>query len=123
MPEPAPPRRSFQFRLRTLLIGVTLLAIVCGYLAWQRKVQLAEAMALSRIHSLGGFALFASPPNYSSPLTIYLPVDTTQEDRNLIHKAYPNVDTWAFRGHLFGTDGRLQLQNVEVFRFAGESDR
>jgi hypothetical protein len=28
----------FQFRLRTLLIGVTLLAVPCGYVAWQAKI-------------------------------------------------------------------------------------
>ncbi len=28
---PPTPRRRFQFRLRTLLIGVTLLAVVCAY--------------------------------------------------------------------------------------------
>jgi hypothetical protein len=31
------PRRRFQFRLRTLMIGVTLLAIPCGYVGWQLK--------------------------------------------------------------------------------------
>jgi hypothetical protein len=40
------PRRRFQFRLRTLLIGVTLLAGVCGYVAWQAKtVQERKAVA------------------------------------------------------------------------------
>ena len=29
MADPAPPRRRFQFRLRTLMIGVTLLAVPC----------------------------------------------------------------------------------------------
>ena len=33
--EPKCKRRRFQFRLRTLLIGVTLLAMLCG---WQAKV-------------------------------------------------------------------------------------
>jgi hypothetical protein len=30
-PDQPPPRRRFQFRLRTLMIGITLLAVVCGY--------------------------------------------------------------------------------------------
>jgi hypothetical protein len=38
------PRR-FQFRLRTLMIGVTLLAIPCGYLGWQKKI-VADRWAL-----------------------------------------------------------------------------
>ena len=29
MPDQPPPRRRFQFRLRTLMIGVTLLAVAC----------------------------------------------------------------------------------------------
>jgi hypothetical protein len=33
MPDQPSPRRRFQFRLRTLLIGVTLLAVICGYVA------------------------------------------------------------------------------------------
>jgi hypothetical protein len=32
------PRRRFQFRLRTLMIGVTLLAVVCGYVGRQAEI-------------------------------------------------------------------------------------
>ena len=35
---PATPRRRFQFRLRTMLIGVTLLAVFCGYVARQAEI-------------------------------------------------------------------------------------
>ena len=40
MSELARPRlRWFQFRLRTLLIGVTLFALIpCGYVGWQAKI-------------------------------------------------------------------------------------
>jgi hypothetical protein len=38
MAEPAPPRYRFQFRLRTLLIGVTLLTMPCAYVGWQAKI-------------------------------------------------------------------------------------
>jgi hypothetical protein len=31
-------RRCFQFRLRTLMIVVTLIAAVCGYVGWQAKI-------------------------------------------------------------------------------------
>ena len=32
-------RRRFQFRLRTLMIGVTLFALIpCGYVGWQAKI-------------------------------------------------------------------------------------
>jgi hypothetical protein len=35
---PKRKRRWFQFSLRTLLIGVTLLAVVCGYVGWEAKI-------------------------------------------------------------------------------------
>jgi hypothetical protein len=47
------PRRRFQFRLRTLLIGVTLLAGVCGYVGWQAKIvreRHAIAREVSQLH-------------------------------------------------------------------------
>jgi hypothetical protein len=35
----SPPRRRFQFRLRTLMIGVMLFALIpCGYVGWQAKI-------------------------------------------------------------------------------------
>ena len=37
--EPKRKRRRFQFRLRTLMIGVTLFALIpCGYVGWQAKI-------------------------------------------------------------------------------------
>lgn len=38
MPDQPSHRRRFQFRLRTLMIGVTLLAVPCGYFGWQAKI-------------------------------------------------------------------------------------
>jgi hypothetical protein len=32
------PRRRFQFRLRTLMIVVTLIAVPCAYVGWQAKI-------------------------------------------------------------------------------------
>jgi hypothetical protein len=37
MTDPA-PRRRFQFRLRTLMIGVALLAVPCAYVGWQVRI-------------------------------------------------------------------------------------
>src|SRR5689334_62972 len=45
------PRRRFQFRLRTLMIAVTVFCVVCGWLlsqaaiVWQRKAMLRDAPA------------------------------------------------------------------------------
>jgi hypothetical protein len=36
--QPKRNRRHFQFSLRTLLIGVTLLAVPCAYVGWQAKI-------------------------------------------------------------------------------------
>jgi hypothetical protein len=38
MQDQFPFRRRFQFRLRTLMIVVTLLAVACAYVAWQSKI-------------------------------------------------------------------------------------
>jgi hypothetical protein len=38
MTDPSPPRRPFQFRLRTLMVAVTMLAVSCAYLGWQAKI-------------------------------------------------------------------------------------
>ena len=40
-PNAEPPKRKrrwFRFSLRTLMIGVTLLAVACGYVGWQKKI-------------------------------------------------------------------------------------
>jgi hypothetical protein len=50
------PRRRIQFRLRTLLIVVTLFALIpCGYVGWQAKI-VRERKAWYAAHPGGGFA-------------------------------------------------------------------
>jgi hypothetical protein len=39
----------FQFRLRTLLIGVTLLAVASAYVGWQMKIVRARRAELNRV--------------------------------------------------------------------------
>ena len=46
---PKRKRRWFQFRLRTLMIGVTLLAIPCGYVGWQAKIVRERRAELNRV--------------------------------------------------------------------------
>jgi hypothetical protein len=48
------PRRRFQFRLRTLMIVVTLLAIPCGYVGWQVKIVKQRNEMLSILTTNGG---------------------------------------------------------------------
>jgi hypothetical protein len=54
MPDQPSPRRRFQFRLRTLLIGVTLLAIPCAYVGWQAKIVRARQAMAKRLSARGG---------------------------------------------------------------------
>jgi hypothetical protein len=46
--------RRFQFRLRTLMIVVTLLAIPCGYVGWQAKIVRERKSVLAEIEGVGG---------------------------------------------------------------------
>jgi hypothetical protein len=39
--------RRFQFRLRTLLIVVTLLGVACAYVGWQAKIVRQRAVMLN----------------------------------------------------------------------------
>jgi hypothetical protein len=55
------PRRRFQFSLRTLLIGVTLFAIPCGYVGWQAKIVRDRKAIRERMKS---GALFFGPNDY-----------------------------------------------------------
>jgi hypothetical protein len=48
------PRRHFQFRLRTLMIGATLLAALCGYVSWQAKIVHERKLVLDWIGAHNG---------------------------------------------------------------------
>ena len=61
-------RRWFQFSLRTLLIGVTLVAVPCAYVGWQAKIvserkTMREWMALN-----GGWVVTDTRPDKQPPL-------------------------------------------------------
>ena len=46
------PRRRFQFRLRTLMIAVTLLAVPCAYVGWQAKIVRERRELLDKLFAL-----------------------------------------------------------------------
>src|SRR5690348_1919362 len=48
MPDQPSSRRRFQFRLRTLMIVVTLLAVACAYIGWQAKIVRERRIELER---------------------------------------------------------------------------
>jgi hypothetical protein len=59
-PQSAPPGRPFhldlrfQFRLRTLMIVITLLAPLFAYIAWQARIVCERRAMVAEIESLGG---------------------------------------------------------------------
>ena len=56
MPDQPPPRRRFQFRLRTLLIVVTVFAMPLGYVEWEAKIVRASFAMRDEINRMGGDA-------------------------------------------------------------------
>jgi hypothetical protein len=54
------PRRRFQFRLRTLMIGVTLFALPCAYVGWQVKIVKERSAMRQRLLAEGAIL---EPPN------------------------------------------------------------
>jgi hypothetical protein len=48
MPDQPSPRRRFQFRLRTLMIAVAVVAIPCAYVGWQMKIVRTRRAELNR---------------------------------------------------------------------------
>jgi hypothetical protein len=101
------PRRRFQFRLRTLMIAVTLLAIPCGYLGWQAKIVRDRRAMIDRVVSIdNGFRMKIdfrmTEPAVSVPWIrrllgdeaidyIDLPLDTEIEERQRIRAAFPEA--------------------------------
>ena len=56
-PKAEPPklkRRWYQFSLRALMIVVTLVAAVCGYVGWQATIVRERDAMLARIEKEGG---------------------------------------------------------------------
>ena len=56
-PKAEPPKRKrrwFQFSLRSLMIGVTLLAVPCAYVGWQAKIVRERRAMLGTIDAVGG---------------------------------------------------------------------
>ena len=102
-------RRWFQFRLRTLMIGVTLLAVACGYVGWQAKIVRERTAWLSTIRDRGGnvvtvqmvglyFKLRERISSFREWLGdtaiqgMQLPTDTKADDVDRIKSAFPESD-------------------------------
>jgi hypothetical protein len=113
------PRRRFQFSLRTLLIGVTLLAVPCAYVGWQESTVRERWAMRQRIKEVDNGSVSISVDRVvvvlqeSGPQSknesaisipwirrllgdeaieqITLPTGTDREERRLIHKAIPEA--------------------------------
>jgi hypothetical protein len=112
-PKADPPKRKrrwFQFSLRTLMIGVTLLAVVCGYVGWQAKiVRQRRAMGVEINNMQGPGALMAADKTFypdctvpwvrsllgDEPVsTIELPSTVSTEYRDHIRALFPEARLW-----------------------------
>jgi hypothetical protein len=105
-----PPRRRFQFRLRTLLIVVTLLAVPCALVHFKRsedqRREAAKAAALERIKQLGGSVAWLLDAE-NGPELIVLPRSTIVKDRQAIQSAFPGVPLFPMKsdgGTIFDLD-------------------
>jgi hypothetical protein len=58
---PATARRRFQFSLRTLMIGVTLVAVPMGYVGWQMKVIRERREAAATYQTIRGHESTVGP--------------------------------------------------------------
>ena len=95
----------FQFRLRTLMIVVTLLAVLMGYVGGQAKVVRERAAMLSTIRDRGGYVVEASTVPFLKPWAritsfrewlgdiaiqgIQLPTETKEDEVDRIKIAFP----------------------------------
>src|SRR5580693_1740940 len=96
------PSPRFQFRLRTLLIVVTVVAVACGYFAHEARIVSQRKAVLAEIEHVAGakcmLALY--PPNRPSwvrcllgdvqtNVAFLMPANTTPEMMHRIEEAFP----------------------------------
>jgi hypothetical protein len=109
-------RSRFQFRLRTLFIAVTLLAVICAYFSWREKVAKERDAALKLVELVGGLA--NPDPTDPSRYVIVLPSNINIDERRSIQAAFPDADVWACRTALpwLGSDNGRDSEK-QWFRF------
>jgi hypothetical protein len=107
----APPKRKhrwFQFSLRTLLIGVTLLAIPLGYVGWQAKIVRHRRELIRQVVAAGSYVGFDFALELEDsipwlrrilgdePIRLFGLLGATGEKREEISAAFPeaNVQRW-----------------------------
>jgi hypothetical protein len=106
------PRRRFQFRLRTLMIGVTLFCVFAGYIASQANIVRARSAMRDEINHSGGVVrvLIANEDNADHVVPwirtlirdravsfIGLPIAVGIEYRDRVHALFPEAEIFAMR--------------------------
>jgi hypothetical protein len=79
----------FQFRLRTLLIGVALFAVPCAYIGWQKKIVLERKEMLAQITAGGGSVMLVP----STAGVIFYPI-VNRNGTPVRYQAIPTVRRW-----------------------------
>jgi hypothetical protein len=106
-PKADPPKRKrrwFQFSLRTLMIGVALLAVPCGYLEWQAKI-VRERRAFCNSH-IGLYDFYDTSPRHRLPwlrkilgddvyCVVALPIESPKAERALVAEVFPEAEILA----------------------------
>ena len=93
-----PLRRWYQFGLRTLLIGVGLLAVPCAYVGWQANIVRERKSMLKGPGVYGEWRLapdvswirkLLGDTGYSG---VFVPLDTTTDELERFKIAFPEAD-------------------------------
>jgi hypothetical protein len=121
------PERPFQFRLRTLIIAVTLLAVACACVhftsqaAQQRAAQ--QAAALERVKELGGKPIWFKelgerPSEDGGGRKLYciaMPISTKFEELHAIQVAFPDVPIFPLRA-----DGSIRFEDDSWSKYTSQ---
>jgi hypothetical protein len=145
-PKADPPKRKrrwFQFSVRTLLIGVTVLSMCCAYFGGSAKVAWERSAMLKRINRVDYGAVVRyghkedgpNPPleNKSGSIVswehrlfgdeaiaaIFLPLDTEKKHLSEIHAMFPEAKIGAFTAASPESLHRF----IKWFDFADEANR
>ncbi len=107
--EPSQQRRRLQFRLRTLMIGVTLFALIpCGYVGWQAKIVRERRAELNRVVDGRLYGIAGSDERRAIPwirrvladqqvYSIMMPVGTDRAELDRLRALFPEakVAVWS----------------------------
>ena len=99
--------QPIQFRLRTLMIVVAILAVPCAFVHFTQQQTAVRAAVLERAKELGGKAVWFEDGGRRNLELIALPPSTKVEDRRAIQAAFPDVPVFPLKadGNVLFDDG------------------